>query len=205
MVIVIEELRKKRFQYLELAYNKSGGSSFKHLNMWELGSELGFNRDEIGTICEYLNGEGLLEHRTVGGGIAITHYGVREIEEALAHPTKPTHYFPPVNVIHIHHMEQSQIQQGTVGSTQSASFSFNAGAITSFVSELKAALPQLGLSQDASSEVDAEIKTIEAQLGSSRPKGSIVKESLASVRRILESASGGVIAQNLLHFLAGLL
>lgn len=201
----IEELQKRRFQYLELAYKKSGGSSYKHLSMWDLGKDLGFDRNEAETICEYLAGENLLEHRTVGGGIAITHYGIREIEAALSRPSQPTHYFPPVNIIHIHRMEQSQIQQGTVQSSQSGTFSFNIATVQSFVSELKSKLSQLPLGEVERSELNAEIKTIEAQIGSSRPKGNILKESLMSVRRILESASGSVAAQLLLKLLAPLL
>lgn len=200
----IDELRKKRFQFLELLYHKSGGSQLKHLEMWDLGNEVAFSREETQTICEYLDGEGLLKHVTVGGGIAITHHGVREIEEALSHPERPTHYFPAVNVIHIHHMEQSQIQQGTVGSTQSGSFAFDSGAVASFMVELKTSLPQLSLDSSARSELDAEVKTVEAQLGSSRPKGAILKESLASIRRVLESVSGGLIVQKLLQLLTAL-
>jgi hypothetical protein len=53
-----------------------------------------------------------------GGGIGMTHQGVLEMEQAQAAPEKPTEHFPPINFIHIEHMTQSQIQQGTIGSVQ---------------------------------------------------------------------------------------
>jgi len=105
----IEQKKKDRFKYLNLLYEKSGGDKLNDQNMFGVGTELGFSEAETMAITQYLNGENLIEHTTIGGGIAITHYGVKEVEGALSHPEESTHYFPPVNIINIHHMEGSQI------------------------------------------------------------------------------------------------
>jgi hypothetical protein len=124
----IEDLRKKRFQYLNLLYEKSRGDKFNRVSMWELGNELDFERNETRSITQYLGSAGLMEYATMGGGIAITHYDVKEVEEALRHPEQPTHYFQPVNIINIQHMEGSQIQQGTNSSSQTGHFQLSNGA-----------------------------------------------------------------------------
>jgi hypothetical protein len=51
--------------------------------MWEIGDQLGFDRDLTISIAQYLKGEGLLEFRALGGIISITHYGNKEVEENL--------------------------------------------------------------------------------------------------------------------------
>jgi hypothetical protein len=68
--------------------------------MWELGTELGWDKETTDLTVEYLVGEGLVKYFTMGGGIVITHPGVVEIEHALTAPDQPTHYFPPaVNIL----------------------------------------------------------------------------------------------------------
>lgn len=201
----IEELRKMRFQFLNLLYEKTGGDKFKRVIMWDIGSELGFERDVTRSITQYLEGESLIEFATAGGGIAITHYGVKEVEEAISHPEESTHYFPPVNIINIHHMEGSQIQQGTISSSQTGTFKLsNGGEIKDFLELLKQGLPKLELNNEDESEILSDISRLESQIESSRPKQGIIKESLLSVQRILEGAAGGVLAQQLLSYIPAL-
>ena len=55
-------------------------------------------------------------------------------------------------------------------------------------------------------EVEAEIGTLESQYASPKPKNNIIKESLISLRRIFEGASGSAAAQILIElgkFLTG--
>ena len=92
----IEEKRKLRFQFLNLVYQKTEGDKFQSVNMWELGKELGWDEDTTDLTVQYLEGEGLIKHDTMGGNIVITHNGVVEIEHALTHPQESTTYFPPV-------------------------------------------------------------------------------------------------------------
>jgi hypothetical protein len=52
--------------------------------MWELGEELGFSKEEINQIVDYLAADRLLKHMTFGGGISITHAGVVTVEDSYA-------------------------------------------------------------------------------------------------------------------------
>jgi|LGOV01.1.fsa_nt_gb hypothetical protein len=205
-MIQIEILRKNRFTYLHHLYKKSSGSTFPDMNMWEIGRELGFGKEKTENITDYLENEGLLKYTALGGTIAITHPGIVEVEEALSHPEEPTQYFPPVNVINIHHMESSQIQQGASYSTQSQFIdTLSKNDILAFIESLKGNLYELELEDNEQSEISADISTIEAQLSSSRPKRNILKECLTSIQRILEGAAGSIVAQQLFPLIPPLL
>jgi len=195
----LEQKRKNRFKYLHLLYEKSGGDELNEQDMWEIGEKLGFDKKETEIITQYLKGEYLLEYASLGGGIAITHDGVKEIEDALSHPEQPTQYFPPFNIINIHHMQNSQIQQGTSFSSQKFSMDISIkNEIESFLKILKGKLTDLDLDKDDKLELESDISTIEAQLSSSRPKNSILRECLSSIQGILEGVASSVIAQQLL-------
>lgn len=92
----IEEKRKLRFQFLNLVYEKTEGDKLQSVNMWELGKEFGWDEDTTNLVAQFLEDERLIKHHTMGGNIVITHEGVVEIENALAHPQESTTYFPPV-------------------------------------------------------------------------------------------------------------
>lgn len=56
------------------------------------------------------------------------------------------------------------------------------------IEELKKHIARLKLEPEEKSNLEAEVRTIEAQIGSPKPKPSILDESLASMRTILEAA-----------------
>lgn len=195
----IDELRKKRFQFLHRLYEKTDGNEHKRIDMWELGNELGFDKEETNKLSQYLVSEYLMEYAALGGIIAITHQGVIEVEDALSHPEAPTQYFPPVNIINIHHMQNSQIQQGTINSTQSQSIELKTkNDIQEFIELLKDKLPDLCLETEDMAEIEADISTVQSQVSSSRPKKAILRECLNSIQRLLEGAAGSVVAQQLI-------
>jgi len=114
----IEEMKKKRFQFLHRLYELTGGNEFKWFNMFQIGKELGFEDDVTLNIAQYLEGEGLVEFRALGDKIGITHEGIQQVEEALSNPDKPTCFFPAVNIISVGQMNSSQIQQSSPKATQ---------------------------------------------------------------------------------------
>lgn len=90
----------------------------------------------------------------------------------------------------------SQIQLGTEDSKQEiGTVSINTESIQEFVNLLKSNVDEIKLSGDDKAELDAEVITIESQVKSPKPKDSIIKDSLGTVRRILEGASGSVVAR----------
>jgi hypothetical protein len=103
-------------------------------------------------------------------------------------------------------MSHSQIQQGTIGSTQSGAFtSLDLAAVAEFVGSLKTALSQFGLPSEDEAVARGDIATIETQLSSLRPKVEIIKESLRSIRNIAEGAAGSMTASGIIAGVAKLL
>lgn len=203
-MINIEEMKKRRFQFLRRLYELTGGDRSKLYDYLNIGEELGFDRELTSNIVEYLVGEGLIESQAYGH-FGITHLGVREVEEALSNPNKPTSHFPPVNIIHIGQMINSQIQQASPDSTQVVTIGEEKNEeVKEVLQSLKKSIDQLGLNLQQKSDLQAEIQTIEAQVSSSKPKADIIAICRDSIIRILEGASGGVIAFKFIEILRNL-
>jgi len=100
----------------------------------------------------------------------------------------------------------SQIQQGTIDSTQQGTFTINnQKELAHFIELLKDKLPKLGIAEDDKPLIEADIKTVEAQIESGRPKAGIVKKSFLSIQKILERAVETAIVSEISKFLPGLL
>ena len=99
-------------------------------------------------------------------------------------------------------MGGSQIQQGTENSTQTGTFSLDLRELASFIEEIKGKIPELHLDSEKLQELNSEVITVETQSKSSRPKNTIIRECLKSIRNILEGATGSVIVGALLAKLA---
>lgn len=198
----LEDKRRRRLQFMKALYDKTDGRQLAMVDMWEVGDELGFSREDTEATTEYLVGEDLMEYAALGGAISITHLGVREVEESMQNPESPTQHFPPINVIQIGYMANSSIQQSSPGSVQ---VSLNDLAPTAtFVEEVRAALEDLGLEPGDRQALAAELTTLESQLQSSRPRRDAIAGSLSAVRDILVGAAGNLTAHGLLESLAAI-
>jgi hypothetical protein len=199
----INERRLERFRFLKYLYERTGGSEAEHVPHADIAQHVGLSQDQFRDAFQYLMHEGLINGTR--GTVCLTHAGVVEIEAALSQPDQPTQHFP-VNIIHIEQVSHSQIQQGTVGSTQSGTFvSLDLAAAAEFVGGLKTMLPQLGLTGDDEAVAKSDLATIETQLSSPRPKLEIIKESLRSIRNIAEGAVGSLAASGIMAGIAKLL
>lgn len=200
----INRKKELRYLFLQRLYELTDGSELKRVAKDDVAKGFDVSGQEAHDIWQYLKGEYLA--KPVNMAVSITHAGVVEIERALSEPDKPTQYFPPVNIINVHQMHGSVIQQGTTNSAQKVKLtSAEKIEIDEFIKKLKLALPELTLTKEANSEVSADIATIEAQIGSERPKAGIIKESLLSIQRILEGAGGAILAHQLLPYIPALL
>jgi hypothetical protein len=92
---ILEERKKNRWLMLRKFYELAKGhADYEIVDMWEVGNELGWDRETTEVTYDYLQGEGLLKAMTLGGGATITHEGVKEVEKAEEHPQEPTLHFP---------------------------------------------------------------------------------------------------------------
>jgi hypothetical protein len=195
----LEDKRRQRLLFMKTVYDKTQGDRFTFTNLAEIAPVIGLSQEDAGRVGEYLVGEGLIEWAYFGGGIAITHRGIKEVELALSQPDRPTeHFSPAINVIHIGQMT-SQIQQGTVGSVQNQQVqSVGEADITElarFVEEVKRARGDLPGGADAGADLDAQLATIEAQMRSPKPHRAVLKAAGGVLLEILKSASGSTAAE----------
>jgi len=114
---------------------------------------------------------------------------------------------PPIfNIANIGHMEGSQIQQGTIDSIQEGTFKItNQENLSEFIELLKSRLPELKISEEDHPEIKSDIKTIEVQMESNRPKAIILEQCLSSIKRILKRALETSVANQLLTYIPALI
>jgi hypothetical protein len=97
-------------------------------------------------------------------------------------------------------VQSPQIQQQTSQSIQISRVNqFDLDAVQGFLRDLQSQVSKLNLKQDLEQEIEAEVKTVEAQISSPKPKHNVIRESLNSVRKILEGAGGNLAAQLLVR------
>lgn len=99
-------------------------------------------------------------------------------------------------------MQNSQLQQGSPGASQSLAVQNDLVGLSALIGQIKKSIGELKLSEPNAKELLAEISTIESQASSSRPKTTIISESLKTIRTILENAAGNVLASGFLDSLA---
>ncbi len=121
-------------------------------------------------------------------------FSTTEKERAQAHAVT----YNIKNYIH-GDISDSQVQIESVSGTQGQTTEFDIEQVEKFVEALKSTIEILGLDENGKKEAASEIATLEAQVKSPIPKQLILRESLGSVRRILEGAAGNLVASGLLN------
>lgn len=200
MTMPLEERQAHRLQYLRAVYDASDGVAGRFLRFNDIGEELGFDEKHAEDVADYLAAEGLIKW-TAMGIIELTHWGLKEVEQSLSDPEKPTEHFPAFvvaqNYMHVETMTGSQVQQGTVGSTQ-----ISAAArveLEALVADLRQAFAELELPDEQHDEFEADLATVETQLASPHPKPGVIHECLTSIRTIFEGALGSGLATTAPH------
>jgi hypothetical protein len=192
---MLEEREQMRLRFLKTLYDKTDGTEGDELDMWELGRELGLSEAETSNVVDYLNGEGLLAAEGTMQGVSLSHAGVVEVEQAMKAPQRPTSHFSPNvihNVIHVDRMVNSQILQGSPGSTQSGTFSAqDMTAVLRWAAEVRASMPQLQFEPDDLMDAEASLATLEAQARARKPDATILTRAGTTVRGLVEAAAKG--------------
>ena len=202
----IRDTQANRLAYLVFVYEKwqqVRSGNIQSLPATVVHEHLGMSRDEGSRIEHYLNDKGLIKFMSMGPSIAITDYGVDYVEQALAEPDWATEYFPPINVLHIEKVINSQVQQGTVNSNQTGEWAgITADQLAAIIAEVKS-LADMPLSTEQRQDFDANLQTLEAQAKASRPSKTIIREALSSIRTIAEEVGAALVASKILAFLSG--
>lgn len=205
----IQRRQSQRLIVMQAIYERSGSSETTSVSGQDLLNDLAMSDQELGDACEYLEGEYLIKgSRTMWAHLTpsrvnMTHRGIKEMEQSIQAPTKPTEHFPPaISIVNISGtVIGSPIQSGSPGAQQESHIDLKLGDIREFVKKLENSAQNLGLQEEQQQELTAEIATIKAQIESPKPKKHIIRESLGAVQGILVGAGGNLAATGLLDIL----
>jgi len=100
--------------------------------------------------------------------------------------------------INIGTMIGSAIQHRTQDSHVAINYDAKGPEFRALLDKIKEALPELGLDSAKANQLHIDIGTIEVQISGAAPNHNIIRESMHSIRSILESAVGSLIASGLL-------
>ncbi|MPQ57197.1 hypothetical protein [Duganella sp. FT27W] len=107
--------QKNRFILLHKLYELTDGVAERHsIDIREIGVQLGMTSDLALNTFEYLKGEGLAKWMALGGYGTITHWGIKEVEDALVQ--RPTAHFP-ANIIILTNSPGATINAGVNNNT----------------------------------------------------------------------------------------
>jgi hypothetical protein len=165
-------------QFLIQLFEQTRGDGSTQVSMYDIGEVLGMDRDTASSVAQELMGRQLAEIRTLSGGIGISADGSARVQELV----------------------------GPMGSDSSEPASLGNAAVLSsggqqtvgqVISELKNQTGSLGLDFDSLGELMADLKTMEAQLDSTRPKTAIIRECLGSILGVVEKTPNRQIIDRL--------
>ncbi len=201
----LKKIQQLRVALLKKVYELTNGSTAATVNGGEVAAQIGLNNGEENQLrdaADYLEAEGLLKVTHVMGRlpgfVQLTHAGLKEIEAALAAPDKPTEHLMAINFLNIGQVIGSNVQQGTIGSSQTLNLNPEALAqIKAFLANLSQSIRTLSLDTNDKTELEADVNTLKSQVESPKPKPTIVRDALSSIKRILEGAAGGAIGDQL--------
>jgi hypothetical protein len=203
------ENKRKRLVLLNYCYEIyfSPGSN-SYVDVQQVAPGLGLTESEAEQAAHQLIRDGLLRDVATPWLVEISARGIRQVELAAEQPSRGTEYFPATVIyqVNIETMSHSQVQQGTTSSTQSGSWSsLEVQHVQNFLNQLRNELPDLGLSAEDREVAEAQIATVDAQLDSPRRSETIIRESMKTLRSILEGVAGSAAAAQLLQQLDHLL
>jgi len=178
----IGELDENGRTFLLSVYRHTKGDPAKEVSMFEVGSELGIDRTAASRLAEDLMGWLMLEIRTLSGGIGITPSAIEEIEASGFGGSNPQ---ARILCLGTDPVISNEVHQ----------------AVEQVTDALKQQAGSIGLPFDALGEVMADLKTLDAQFESSRPKTAIVRACFQSLKNTFDQAG----AQECAGLVAGLL
>ena len=178
------ELNDLGQQFLIQLFEQTKGDVATQVSMYAVGEVLGMDRDTASSVAQELMGRQLAEIRTLSGGIGISADGSAKVRQLMG----------------------SMTSDGSEPASLGNAPVLNSGGqqtVGQVVAELKNQTGSFGLDFDTLGELMADIKTMEAQLDSSRPKTAIIRACLGSVLDLLEKANDSRMAGRIRKLVEG--
>ena len=155
------ELDPTSRQFLETLHAQTGEDAEAQASMYDLGAAIGLDREQSAFTAEDLMAEGLLEIRTLSGGVALSPEG-----QALFNTEDP---------------DPSAETDRHLG-TDSPMDERQRDLVEGLLAYLKVEMMAQSFSFETLSEIVADVRTIEAQLASPRAKTAVVRTCLEGMR-----------------------
>lgn len=155
------ELEEAEQDFLLRVFEAAGGDAVAQVDMYALGESAGLDRTAARKLAENLIGWGLVEIRTLAGGISLSPDGIEFLQEAgMAGGGVPAE--APLGVAPV-------LDAG------------DRGRVETLLADLKARAGERSWHFSALDEFMADLKTMEAQLASPRPKSAVMRGCLQSI------------------------
>jgi hypothetical protein len=164
-------------QYLQQLYQSTAGQTEAQVSMFAVGETMGLDKTTSGKIAEDLIGNGLAEVKTLSGGIGITGLGIERVQADGGAPAAAS--------------DDLELNSGPVLDD------IGRQAMETVLSKLRDHVATTKSSYDRLEELVIDLKTIEVQLLSPRPKTAIFREALFSLQSALNRLGASAMAEQL--------
>ncbi len=178
-----EELHDPERRFLEQLFKKTGTDASATISMYEIGEQMNLDRLSAKRTAENLIGLGLLEVRTLSGAVGITPEGIDTVGsfQGFGDPSDPA-----AVVLGDQRIPDPKVLQ----------------ALETLLVALKGRVTQFGFEFEALGELMADLKSIDAQLSSPKPKTAVLRACLDSIRELLKATGDGEVLRRIQGFLA---
>lgn len=163
--------------YLEELYRQTAGNTEAQVSMYDLGAAIGFDKAEAGSIAEQLMVQGQVELRTLAGGISITSEGLAFLGIAVPAAASTENGF--------------FLGKGPVADEN------DRRTIHLLTQEIKIGLSGLSVDYELLEEIVLDLKTIDVQMLSPKPKIAVLREIMRSLHNAFAAADAGKVANML--------
>jgi hypothetical protein len=196
-------LERDRLELLTEVYNVSQGDLDRPIDLHQIGDKLGISHEQVAIIFRFFEVEHLVRSSGIyimgysgpapSTYISITAKGIKEIEQALKRPDKPTkHFSPPSVILKITGgtFSNSPFQIALRNSIQNLTIApINLDDIKRLLMELKEIQDNPNLQKETKEELEANTRILHIQSRSDTPKRERIKGALSSIQSILEESS----------------
>ena len=165
-------------QFLITLFEQTKGDVSLQVSMYDIGELLGIDRETASGVAQELMGRQLAEIRTLSGGIGLSAEGAERIQDIVGPMATDSPGMASLG--------DGPIMTGA-----------DRQAVDEVISEIKNQIGSFGLDFDALGETMADLKTMEAQLDSPRPKTEIIRECLRSILGVVNKTPDRQVADRL--------
>lgn len=160
-------------QFLSQLYTLTNGDLSAQHSMHDVGAAVGLDKEQSGKIAENLIGQGLVEIKTLSGGVGITAEGVEAVQASGA----PSHSGFDLS-----------LGNGRIIESEGRT------TVDHLLSEIKSEIAKNTTSYPQLEAMVVDIKTIETHMLSPQPKVIVIRELFRSLQETLSSSGPTNIA-----------